>query len=205
MLASCWPPGVQAADTPATVTFDQALAADASDLARGYLVIGSQMQVAEVAGLGVPVHTTVDGRPQTITKSNYQAFESAYEAREHVYSQAMTQRGSSQIAGDYDMTASDGCKSLGLKDGPATITQSGFRFQWVTGPYQGKIALHGVVVESAVAAVSSIGADLDLRGKVADRVIELRSVPPSAVKVGTDLTPGGSQHASSCAVTLKLK
>lgn len=192
---------VIAAEGPATVTLDQALKTDPLDLARGYLVVNTQLSNAQVAGMGLTIRTSVDGKPQTIDKSNYQTFVSGYEERLRIYSQAISQRGFAQIGGTYAMAVGAACKQLaGLENGAAVIKQDGFQFQWETGIYQGKVALRGVVVESGIAVTSKIGS-FDVRGKVSNGVIELRSMPSSGVNVRS-LHLSGPQESSSCSITL---
>jgi hypothetical protein len=94
----CCLASVKAAIGPATATLDQVLKTDSTDLARGYLLVDSELLAAKVAGIGLAVHTTVDGKPQTIDKSNYQTFVSGYEERLRIYAQAISQRGFSRSA-----------------------------------------------------------------------------------------------------------
>ena len=158
----------------------KALKANPEDLARGFLVETYSLGLARVAATGATVHTAVDGRAQTITRSNAAQFVTRYALRIKTYDAAIHQRGFVSVAGRYHTAVSPPCARLGVSAGETAITQQAFHVVLTND----SIPFSGVVVESTLLLEHPLDPELRLAGRVAEDGITL------------------GQKESKCAVTL---
>jgi alpha-tubulin suppressor-like RCC1 family protein len=164
---------------PDSVLLRRALKARPEDLALGLLAEAYSLLAAKVAAaqLKVTVHTTLDGRDQTIDHSNAEQFVILYSVRIKTYDTAIRQRGFSAIAGTYQTTVSPQCARLGLSNGETTIKQQDSRFQLSNN----SINHDGIVVESALAVEHAADPDIHLVGRATEGRIVLEHQPSKCI------------------------
>ncbi len=184
-----------AQDAPAVPTLEQVLSIPPQYLAAGYLAVDATAAMVEAAaGAGFTINTTLDGKKQTITKSNLDAYLTAYRARLEIYRRAIKQRGFAEIQGRYALDAGASCRGqqLDLREmfagavrtgepvmaNELNVRQAGFKADLVLSTnYEGQtreIVFPGAVVGNAVVFAAPANMGFNFWGAVHERVVELR-------------------------------
>jgi hypothetical protein len=150
----------------------RAMAAPPAALAQGYLAVAYTLLSIKVAQAGGRVVTSLDGKPETITKDNADAYAKSYGDRLAIYGQAIRSRGFANVGGRYAMSASPACQGIGLADRTVTIEQTGYELKLDTG---WGVKNDGVAVENAIVFQHALEPDVSLVGTAAGGAIELRA------------------------------
>lgn len=204
---------------PGRVAKDQALGAPPEYLASGYLAVAAYLPMVELARTGAKV-TVPDG---TIDASNVETYAATYTERLRTYEAAIEQRGYQKIAGTYSADATGACKAAGSMLAPLvamgmakeiTMTQDGFKVE-LTQSFSvegrdGKIAHHGVIVESALVVADAMASDFTFLGNVRQDEIELRPWVAYIQQTFSRYPPGfpprpNWEALSKCTLTLKME
>lgn len=165
-----------ASQVPDAITLEQALKTPAEELAGGYLFLTLVLLVAEAAEQQPNV--TIDVMGETIDRSNAAEHVAALRQTLATYEEAMRQRGSANVAGNYDLKASRPCRELLIEGGTAAIEQNGFNLKLAHGPFEGELRDRGAIVESAIVFESTVSSDVHFAGTVRGDRIVLKH-PPS--------------------------
>jgi hypothetical protein len=211
---------------PAAPALKELMTQPAQEIARGYLAAMAALPLAKAAadGLGL-LGVEIDGAAYRVDAANGAQFAALFEERVEVYGNAITERGTAVVEGQYTFTAGPACRgemfdprslfagALGPDGTPLLptgirILQYGIDANMLVTFTRGREIvgelLPGTTVENTVVFTKAMGNGFAIYGTVKGNVIEL-TLDPEEVRAALDPQSGTDadwQTLGACFFTL---